>query len=299
MNHSNRNRLLISLFIVFDILVLGAFALYKIPSPVSDALHQQVRRVRAEMASRDGGARLPVEPEAARVSSADGMTQVFVAAGEFLMGTDDKEAQKNRPRHAVTLSGFWIDQTEVTNEMYARCVAEKQCPPPFSEEFNPYYGKTKYANYPVVYITWEGADKYCRWAGRRLPTEAEWEKAARGTDGRLYPWGDEPPNMSLANYDNAIGEPLPVDRYPLGASPYGALNMVGNVREWVADWFHEFFYLAGLNENPIGPPSGETKSLRGGSYLDDENEIRVFNRFFHAPGSPGINRGFRCASDGE
>ena len=299
MNHSNRNRRLIIIFILFDLLVLGAFALYKIPSPVSDALHKQARRTRAEIASYNFGEKIPVTPVDSRVSDVDGMTQVFVPAGEFLMGTDDKEAQKNRPRHAVTLSGFWIDQTEVTNEMYAQCVAEKQCPPPFSEEFNPFYGKSKYANYPVVYIPWDSADKYCRWAGRRLPTEAEWEKAARGTDGRFYPWGNEPPNISLANYDNAIGEPLPVDRYPLGASPYGALNMVGNVREWVADWFHEFFYLAGLNENPIGPPDGNVKSLRGGSYLDDENEIRVFNRFFHPPGSPGINRGFRCASDAE
>lgn len=297
--NSERNRKLITLFIIFDLLVLGAIALYKIPSPISDLLHQQVRKVRAEMASREGDARLPVEPEAVQVSDVDGMTQVFVPAGEFLMGTDSKEAQKNRPEHSVFVSAFWIDQTEVTNEMYAKCVAEKKCPPPFSEEFNPYYGKTKYANYPVVYIPWEGADKYCRWAGRRLPTEAEWEKAARGTDGRLYPWGNELPNASLANYDNAIGEPVAVDRYVLGASPYGALNMAGNVREWVADWFHEFFYLAGLNENPIGPPSGEMKSLRGGSYLDDENEIRAFNRFFHAPGSPGINRGFRCASDAE
>lgn len=296
---SNRNFRLVAIFIVFDMLVLGAIALYKIPSPVSDALHQQVRRTRVEIASYDFGQAMPVTPVDSRVSEVDGMTQVFVPAGKFLMGTDDKEALKNRPEHPVTLSAFWIDQTEVTNEMYAKCVEAKKCPPPFKEQFNPYYGKAKYANYPVVYIPWDSADAYCRWAGRRLPTEAEWEKAARGTDGRLYPWGNEPPNASLANYDNALGDPLPVDRYPLGASPYGALNMAGNVREWVADWFHEFFYLAGINDNPVGPPSGEMKSLRGGSFVDDENEIRVFNRFAHAPASPGINRGFRCASSAE
>lgn len=297
---SKRSRVFIVPFLVLASFALGAIALYKIPSPISDALHRQARRLRAEAASREGGPGLPVQPEAARVSEVDGMTQVFVPAGDFLMGTDvKKEAQKNRPLHRVTLPGFWIDQTEVTNEMYAKCVAQQRCPPPFSEEFNPYYGKAKYENYPVVYISWEGADKYCRWAGRRLPSEAEWEKAARGTDGRNYPWGNEPPSMSLANYDNAIGEPVEVGRYPLGASPYGALNMAGNVREWVADWFHEFFYLSGLNDNPLGPPSGGMKSLRGGSYLDDENEIRVFNRFFHAPASPGINRGFRCASGTE
>jgi formylglycine-generating enzyme required for sulfatase activity len=215
------------------------------------------------------------------------------------MGGDAQEAQKNRPQHTVELAAFWIDQTEVTNAMYAACVAERNCPKPFDESVNPYYGKPKYDNYPVVYITWRGAQKYCEWAGRRLPTEAEWEKAARGTDGRAYPWGNEPPTMSLANFDNAIGEPMPVDSYPLGASPYGALNMAGNVREWVADWFHEMYYLVSPLQNPLGPEQGDARSLRGGSYLDDANEIRTFNRFFHPPDSPGLNRGFRCVSDAE
>jgi formylglycine-generating enzyme required for sulfatase activity len=291
-----RTVILLSLVVL---LLLALVALYKIPSPVSDRLHTQFRHTRAVIASYDWGAGLPVTPVATRVSPTDGMVQVFIAEGMFSMGTDDKEVMKNRPVHTVNLPAFWVDQTEVTNAMYAKCVEAKKCPPPFGEKFNPYYGKFKYENFPVVYISWDGADKYCAWAGRRLPTEAEWEKAARGTDGRLYPWGNEPPNRSLANYDNAIGEPVPVDRYPLGASPYGALNMVGNVREWVADWFHEYYYIVSPEENPLGPPSGGTKSLRGGSYLDDENEIRVFNRFFHPPGSPGINRGFRCASDAQ
>ena len=249
------------------------------------------------IASYDWGADLPVTPVDVRVSPADGMTQVFVPEGKFPMGTGDSDVQKNRPKHSVFLSAFWIDQTEVTNAMYALCVEAGMCTYPVDNGSNPYYGNSRYANYPVVYVTWNAADNYCRWAGRRLPTDAEWEKAARGTDQRLYPWGNEPPNPSLANFDMNIGAPLPVDRYPLGASPYGALNMAGNVREWVSDWFNEFYYLASPRENPLGPSAGETKSLRGGSYLDDANEIRVFNRFFHPPGSPGINRGFRCASD--
>lgn len=293
---TNRNRRLVIAFVIFDVLLLGAFALYKIPSPVSDALHQQTRRVRAEIASLDGGAGLPVAPVATRTSSADGMAQVLVPAGEFRMGTDEKVAQKNRPVHLVRLLAFWVDQTEVTNAMYEKCVEAKACPPPFVG-INPFYGKSKYANYPVVYVTWDNADAYCQWAGRRLPTEAEWEKAARGTDGRIYPWGNDPPDESRANFDLNLGAPLPVDRYPLGASPYGALNMAGNVREWVADWFHEFYYIVSPRENPPGPPSGEHKSLRGGSYLDGYSEIRVFNRFDHEPLSPGINRGFRCVSD--
>jgi serine/threonine-protein kinase len=295
---NNRNRRLLIAFIAFDILVLGAFALYKIPSPISDLLRQQTRRARAEMASLEGGDRLPVRAEATRVSSADGMTEVFVPAGQFRMGTDEKGAQKNRPAHLVEVSAFWMDQTEVSNAMYARCVAAGKCPLPAAGQ-NPYYGDAKYDNHPVVYVTWSAADAYCHWAGRRLPTDAEWEKAARGTDERPYPWGDDPPDMRLANFDNLIGEPMPVDRYLLGASLYGALNMAGNIREWVADWFHEFYYLVAPPVDPQGPPETGKKSLRGGSYLDDANEIRVFNRFDHEPNSPGENRGFRCAGDAE
>ncbi len=295
---------------ILVLIVIGfAFALYAVyntDSPVSDWLKANywqvvgsLRKARAIRASTDGGAAIPVTPVQSRVSEADGMTEVFVPAGEFLMGTDEKGVQKNRPAHVVYLSAFWIDQTEVSNAMFALCVEAGKCGPPMMGGLNPYYGKSEYANYPVVYVSWEAAKKYCQWAGRRLPSDAEWEKAARGTDGRLYPWGNQPPDMSLANFDNLIGESVPVDRYPLGASPYGALNMAGNAREWVADWFHEFYYIVSPRENPQGPPSGSTKSLRGGSYLDDANEIRIFNRFFHPPASPGINRGFRCAQNAD
>ena len=277
---------------------LALAALYKIPSPVSTRIHFQILRTRAVLASYDWGADIPVLPAATRVSPADGMTQVLVPAGEFLMGTDEKNAQKNRPAHRVTLPAFWVDQTEVPNEAYALCVKAGACPPP-GGAVNPFFGQSKYDRYPVVYVSWDDAAAYCQWAGRRLPTEAEWEKAARGADGRVYPWGNELPDERLANFNLNIGMPLPVDRYPLGASPYGALNMAGNVREWVADWFHEFYYIVSPADNPLGPSGGEFKSLRGGSYLDGESEIRTFSRFSHQPFSPGINRGFRCASDAE
>jgi formylglycine-generating enzyme required for sulfatase activity len=295
MKRINR-RTAILLFLL--LIPLAAFGLYKIPSPVSTALHQLIRRAKAENASRDDGASMPVTPVDFRVSSVDGMTQVFVPAGKFIMGTDEKNAQKNRPAHQVTLDAFWMDQTEVTNAMYALCVEAGTCSAPWPDT-NPFYGKSKYKDYPVVYVTWDAADTYCHWAGRRLPTEAEWEKAARGTDGRSYPWGNNPPDMRLANFDLNIGAPIDASRYTLGASPYGVLNMVGNVREWVADWFNEFYYVVAPHDNPQGPPTGTQKSLRGGSYLDGASEIRVFNRFSHAPASPGINRGFRCASSAE
>mgnify|MGYP001157811964 CR=1 FL=1 len=293
---STTNRQPIIILSVLFFLALALLALYKIPSPVSTALHTQVRWMKAIIASYHWGADMPVMPIDSRVSPVDGMTQVFVPAGEFQMGTNEKNAQKNRPVHVVTLSAFWVDQTEVTNAMYALCVAAKKCPLPAPGQ-NPFYGKSKYNDYPVVYVTWNAADAYCHWAGGRLPTEAEWEKAARGTDGRVYPWGDDPPDESRTNFDLNLDAPLPADRYPLGASPYGALNMAGNVREWVADWFHQYYYIVSPSENPQGPPSGELKSLRGGSYLDGYSEIRTFNRFEHHPASPGINRGFRCVSD--
>jgi formylglycine-generating enzyme required for sulfatase activity len=291
---STTNRRPAIILSVLFFLALALFTLYKIPSPISDVLRTQVRKVRAVVASYNFGASMPVTPIETRLSSADGMTQVLVPAGDFRMGTDEKGVQKNRPAHLVSLSAFWIDQTEVSNAMYALCVEAGECPLPGAGQ-NPYYGNSKYEDYPVVYVTWSEADAYCRWAGRRLPTDAEWEKAARGTDGRIYPWGNDPPDMSLANYDLNIGGALPVDRYPLGASPYGALNMAGNVREWVSDWFHEFYYLVAPQNDPQGPPETGRKSLRGGSYLDDANEMRVFNRFDHEPNSPGENRGFRCA----
>jgi len=212
------------------------------------------------------------------------------------MGSDEKGAPKNHPVHKVMLNAFWMDQVEVTNAMYALCVEEGKCTLPIIGR-NPYYGRSRYKNYPVVYVSWYDANAYCKWAGRRLPTEAEWEKAARGTDGQIYPWGNNLPDQSLANFNMNIGALLDVFRYPLGASPYGVLNMAGNVREWVADWFNRSYYAVSPRENPLGPPSGETKSLRGGAYDDSYSQIRTFNRFDHAPSSPGLIRGFRCASD--
>ncbi len=239
---------------------------------------------------------LPIET---RISDVDGMVQVFVPAGEFLMGEDDRDTIVSYPRHPVYLDAFWIDQTEVSNAMYALCVQDGVCRQPAYPEEYAYYGGPDYADYPAVYITWDEAQAYCHWAGRRLPTEAEWEKAARGVDGRTYPWGNEPPDFSRLNYDNLLGGPLPVNRYLAGASPYGALNMAGNVREWVADWYNQVYYADRIYDNPPGPeePAGDSKkALRGGAFMDDAHKIRIFTRMAHVPWSAGFTRGFRCAS---
>ncbi len=184
-----------------------------------------------------------------QISSIDGMKLLYVPAGNFLMGSSDADplAQPDeKPQHTIYLDAFWIDQTAVSNAMYHKCVQAAGCKPHIAE--NPvlmqysYYDDHQFDNYPMLFVKWDEATAYCTWAGRRLPTEAEWEKAARGTDGRIYPWGNQAPTNDLANYDNNIGYPMPVDSHPMGASPYGALDMAGNVWQWVNDSFYDKYY---------------------------------------------------------
>ena len=209
-----------------------------------------------------------------QVSSVDGMMMVYVPAGDFLMGSPDGVGSDDEhPQHTVYLDAYWIDRTEVTNDMYEKCVAAGSCTPPLdisSYTRSSYYGNTDYDNYPVVYVDWNQAQTYCRWAGRELPSEAQWEKAARGTDGRIYPWGNQEPT-NLANFNqNVLGSPeggtVEVISFLAGASPYGALNMAGNVSEWLKDWYSESYYSQCPTNNPTGPVSGDYRSLRGGSY---------------------------------
>ncbi|NJN80035.1 MAG: formylglycine-generating enzyme family protein [Anaerolineales bacterium] len=222
------------------------------------------------------------------------MVQLFVPAGNFSMGKEG-EPDKDSPLHTVYLDAYWIDQTEITNSMYQTCVNAGGCTLPVISA-NPYYGNWIYRDHPVVYVNWYQANEYCTWADRKLPTEAEWEKAARGIEKQKYPWGNNPPNPRLANYvESLIGEPVSVYRYPLGASPYGALNMVGNVREWVADWYSETYYQETTLNNPTGPETGIERSMRSGAYDADANEIFATSRYKHEPQSAGLSRGFRCA----
>jgi eukaryotic-like serine/threonine-protein kinase len=198
------------------------------------------------------------------------MVQVYVPEGEFLMGAADSDggASVERPQHTVYLDAYWIYRTEVTNGLYQKCVTAGTCKVPYSTKSytrNSYYGNPVYDNYPVIYVDWGHANTYCGWAGGRLPSEAEWEKAARGTDGRLYPWGNQGPDNTLLNI-NGVDDTSVVGKYLKGASIYGAWDMAGNVWEWVKDWFSETYYQNSPDSNPTGPSSGTARVLRGGSW---------------------------------
>ncbi len=254
-----------------------------------------------------------------RTSAGDGMVQVFVPAGTFQMGGFDGDAQQDEnPTRAVTLDSFWIDKLLVTNGMYQLCLKAGACQPPRelkSATHATYFDNPDFADFPVIYVSWLDASSYCQWAGRRLPTEAEWEFAARGSaDTRRYPWGDQSPTDSLANYDSALRDTSKVGSFPTGASPFGALDMAGNVWEWVSDYYGATYYSQGLIQNPPGPKGadGGLKVIRGGSWADNFKELRVSNRgFSKSPdltadsksdaykGDANNRTGFRCAAPGK
>jgi serine/threonine-protein kinase len=268
-------------------------------------------------------------------SAKDGMLQVFVPAGEFIMGSDSYNEIMSAP---VSLDAFWIDQTEVTNAMFAQFVsatkyrtdAEKRGYAYVYQISSDDSAKTSGANwqhphgpgsnikgmdqYPVIQVSWNDATAYCQWADQRLPTEAEWEKAARGTDGRLYPWGNQAWAGNLANFmdkqlnpaytvDDGHAGIAPVGSYPDGASPYGALDMVGNVAEWVADWYVDPYPQSEQTTtvvNPQGPATGESRVMRGGAWeSNDENDGEkrlASHRNYNLPHLSADSAGFRCAS---
>jgi eukaryotic-like serine/threonine-protein kinase len=253
-----------------------------------------------------------------RVSPVDGMPQVYIPAGTFRMGgMDVRRAPNEIPDHDVTLAAFWMDQMEVTNAMYALCVYAGDCrlPQDLKSQRRPeYFNNPEFKDYPVIYVTWGQAKTYCEWAGRHLPTEAEWERAGRGDDFRTFPWGEDKANGLLANFNMLVGDTSRVGTYPAGASPFGVLDMAGNVAEWVND-FYSFDYSAALENtlNPTGPQtsSNDNRVVRGGSLGDAEINIRVSKRssvlgsnLSTVPGSdvylgdssPRI--GFRCAEGG-
>ena len=265
-----------------------------------------------------------------RTRPADGMEMVFVPAGEFKMGSSDTEVdaalkmcldmysadcvrewfEVEQPQHLVTLEAFWIDKTEVTNAMYRLCVESEVCRPPQrtgSDTRSSYYGDPVYDNYPVVHVDWNQAKAYCQRAGGRLPTEAEWEYAARGPEALLYPWGNEYDGTLLnscdANcgydwadhtFDDGYQDTAPVGSYPNGASWVGALDMAGNVWEWTADGFGE--YSLESQTNPTGASNTSTIALRGDAADGTPSVSRTTARHGELPDRTYVYLGFRCVT---
>ncbi|MCB0167242.1 MAG: SUMF1/EgtB/PvdO family nonheme iron enzyme [Anaerolineae bacterium] len=236
----------------------------------------------------------------------DGNLMILIPAGDFLMGSaasDPDAGVDELPRHVVYLDEFWIDELEVSNYHYRQCLDAGGCSPPQLGS-----GLFIGDDLPVVGVNWEQAAEYCTWAGARLPTEAEWEKAARGVDGRLFPWGDEF-DGALLNYcdancvadwrdfgaDDGYRYTAPVGSYPAGASPYGVLDMSGNVWEWTADWYGDDTYAQSIYKNPTGPETGLQRVIRGGSWFYPSKSLRVARRHKDIPNSAYDNIGFRCA----
>ena len=245
-------------------------------------------------ASAPLGNSAPVVPEFHN-DAAKGGTMVAVPAGEFWMGCNeqvDKQCGSDeKPYHKVYLDAFYIDKFLVTQGKYNECVSSGKCSA--NQKYDGFTGDRQ----PVVGVSWEYAKSYCEWAGKRLPTEAEWEKAARGTDGRIYPWGNGI-DTTKANYsDSKIGKTTNVGSYPSGASPYGALDMAGNVWEWVADWYGENYYRNSPSKNPPGPDSGTYRVLRGGSWTLSARFLRSSTRLRDNPTYRSADNGFRCLRD--
>lgn len=231
----------------------------------------------------------------------DPVPMIIIPAGEFLMGSPEGQGRPDEwPQRSVYLDAFEIDQVEVTNERYMRFVkATGHRPPPDPFGTGPLQSIKGLEQLPVVQTTWYDAKAYCTWAQKRLPTEAEWEKAARGTDGRLYPWGNDPPTPRRANFDREWDDQRTlhaVGSLPEGDSPYGVKDMAGNAREWVADWYDADYYAQAPDRNPQGPEKkGVVRSIRGGSWHSPANDIRAAARGRGGFALQTHGTGFRCA----
>jgi formylglycine-generating enzyme required for sulfatase activity len=228
---------------------------------------------------------------------------VYVPPGDFIMGQDETEPSDHSPAHTVDLDGFWIHQTEVTNRMYAQCVALGICTTPYHEPGKPFwYANPAFADSPVVGVSWVQAETYCEWIDGRLPTEAEWEKAARGTEGDPYPWGSEEPACNLLNYDGDCflpAQPVDVRSYYAGASPFELADTAGNVSEWVYDWYDEAYYSASPSSNPTGPSQGDLRVVRGSNYGSPAEDVPIYLRSAIDPAEQHSEMGFRCVLSGE
>ena len=228
-----------------------------------------------------------------QVRESDAMLMVYVPAGEFSMGYPGGGDTKRLPIHTVVLDGFWIDKFEISFGQYNLCVVAGHCKPSTYADFSPFNED----NRPVIGVNWFQAEAYCDWAGGQLPTEAQWEYAARGPTNLKYPWGEQEPDCMLANYggwEGCVGSTSVVGSFPAGASWVGALDMGGNVYEWTADW--DYSYSAQKVFNPSGPADGERKVMRGGSWTDFGENLLAAQRMRFVPTDYADTVGFRCVA---
>lgn len=239
------------------------------------------------------------EPRPASLGHARDAPMILIPAGEFAMG-DDRGQHDEQPVHRVTVNAFYLDTYEVTVSRYAEFLHAQKPDPPFKwQEAN----LNIHAHKPVIGVNWYDARDYCRWVGKRLPTEAEWELAARGTEGRVYPWGDARPTKGHTNagqtkwrgYDTLTD----VGKFERGKTPEGLYDMAGNLWEWVADRYDSTYYQFSPRDNPTGPRAGPLRSLRGGAWNNDSQAIRSANRAGYAPDARRNDVGFRCAANAQ
>jgi formylglycine-generating enzyme required for sulfatase activity len=251
--------------------------------------------------------------EATTVWEKDSSVMVHVPAGDFFMGSRDSDASADgdeKPMHSVYLDGFWIDKYEVTSEQFARFLNEEGNQEEEGVSWvnvedegsnivyksGQYRPRSGYEDHPVTYVSWYGAQSYCQWAGKRLPTEAEWEKAARGTDGKIWPWGNDWDEDKVNSREAGPGHTTGVGSYPDGVSPYNCMDMAGNAWEWVADRYQGDYYQAAPDHNPRGPDQGVSRVVRGGSWALSQRLTRCAGRFEFIPWVRRDDLGFRCVS---
>lgn len=264
------------------------------------------------------------------ITGKDGAPMVLVPGGFFFMGSEDDDIKEFAPVHKVYVDSFYMDVYEVTNERFARFLnefkpseekdgkrwnwvvlrtdlSEKErefwWPTEIIYEEGVYKAFRGFESYPVMTVSWDASDAYCKWSGKRLPTEAEWERAARGDlEQKRFPWGNEIPTSGIIYAKRWIDNLAPPPTQPVGnyhPNAYGIFDMAGNVWEWCYDWFSMDYYKKSPENNPRGPESGEEKVLRGGSWISSSNDLRVATRNSHPPFVTDDGIGFRCAMDGK
>jgi hypothetical protein len=215
---------------------------------------------------------------------------VYVPGGEFTMGGGDD----NNTEHRVSESPFWIYRSEVTNRQYALCIKAGQCFAPLDPKGVEALNDTQQRDMPVVGVTWDEAQSYCKWTQGRLPTESEWEKTARGPDGNIYPWGAAEPDCNLLNFNGCTGKTSKFNANPNGKSYYEALDLAGNVFEWVGDWYDPAYYAVSPTDDPAGPDNGTQRSVRSSSYMSFPSDVPTAKRFYLEPDKYRADLGFRC-----